>query len=250
MSLNGETIDRLNHFRRYEDLYRPNSRVQHLIGMRTLEMVVAPAAMGKSSLIKRVSELDERYGHSTTLSTRPPYPRDEPGTFRLLEHNDENMNMLLDKILSGELVQYKIHPTEHTFYGSEVQDHPYEHNVLPTLSGGVEQLQHVGFMETSVVGLVTPPAQWQAWFNHRYPGHHPQRLKRIQEAEISYSDLLLRTDVQWIVNREGDLDGTAQKFIDATEGKKNENDEAVAFAQHILQIVHDIKQQEQSKKHG
>lgn len=247
MSVSPETINRINHFRRYEDLYQPNDHVKRLIGTRTLHMVVAPAVMGKSSVMNRAAELDGQFGRSTTLSTRQPRPDDEPGVFRLVEHTDDNIDMLLDKILSGELVQYKFHPTEHTFYGSEVTDHPHEHNMLPTLSGAINQLQRVGFKDTSIIGLVAPPASWRARFDQRYPEHHPQRLKRLMEAEISYNDLLVRTDVRWLVNQEGDVDGAARKLVDATG--PDDSAEALAHVYRILRLTHDAKQRTQSQKH-
>lgn len=247
MSLSRETRNRIDHFRRYEELYQPNDHVKRLIGSRTLHMVIAPAVMGKSLVMNRVATLDERFGRSTTLSTRTPRDDDEPGAFRLVAHSDDNIDALLDKILSGELVQYKFHPTEHTFYGSEATDHPYAHNMLPTLSGAINQLQHVGFKDTSVVGLVAPPASWQARFNDRYPEHHPGRLKRLKEAEISYNDLLVRNDVTWLINRDGDVDGTAQKLINL-DGTEDET-EALDYVHHILQLAHDARRRTQSKKH-
>lgn len=248
MSLNRETVNRINHFRRFEDLYQPNLQVQRLIGSRTLHMVVAPAVTGKTLVMRHAAELDSSYGRSVTLSTRKPRVDDEPGAFRLLEHSDSNIHVLLDKILSGELVQYKFHPTEHTFYGSEALDHPHEHNMLATLSGGINQLQHVGFEETTVIGLVSEPSTWSKRFDTRYPERHPQRLARLREAEISYSDLLVRDDVTWVVNEEGYPGRAAEKLIDPT-ASSNDADEAISYAQRILQLTHQAKIRTESIKH-
>lgn len=249
MSLSRETIDRINHFRRYEDLYRPNKQVQRLIGSRTLLMVVAPAVMGKTVVMQQAAELDSTYGRSVTLSTRKPRSDDEPDTFRLLGHTDRSIHALLDKILSGELVQYKFHPTEHTFYGSEALDHPHEHNMLATLSGGINQMQHVGFKETTVVGLVSEPGNWSNRFDKRYPERHPQRLARLREAEISYNDLLVRDDVAWVVNEEGHPERAAAKLIDTATSGTNDADEAVSYAQRILQLAHQATLRTESLKH-
>ena len=249
MNLSEATVNRINHYRRHEELYQPNDEVKRLIGSRTLHMVVAPAAMGKTLVMRRAAELDSRYGRSSTLSNRAPRVDDEPGMFRLVDQTDESIDQLLDKIVSGELVQYKFHPTEHTFYGSEVQDHPHEHNMLATLSGAINQLQGVGFKETSVIGLVAPPTTWQSWFDARYPERHPQRLKRLEEAEISYNDLLLRDDVTWLVNHEGDLDATAQKLIRAVEADTHDSVEALAYVSRSLQLIDTAKARAQSEKY-
>lgn len=249
MSLSPETTERVNHYRGIEELYRPNHEIRQLIGERTLHMVVAPAAMGKSLIMQRAAELDGRYGQSSSLSTRKARPDDEPGSFRLLEHTDENINALIDKIVSGELVQYKFHPTEHIFYGSEPQDHPHEHNMLPTLSGAINQLQRVGFKETTVTALVAPPTTWQSWFNARYPERHPQKLKRLQEAIISYNDLLLCAGTNWIVNHEGEADEAAKKLIRAGESERYDEDEALAYVHRILQLTEIEIERIQSEKY-
>lgn len=249
MSLSRDKVNRINHFRRFEELYRPNQQVQRLIGSRTLHMVVAPAVTGKTIVMQQAAELDSTYGRSVTLSTRQPRPDDEPGTFRLLEHTEGNIDKLLNKILSGELVQYKFHPTEHTFYGSEALDHPHEHNMLATLSGGINQLQSVGFKETTVVGLVAEPDSWSARFDKRYPERHPQRLARLREAEISYNDLLVRDDVAWVINEEGHPEKAAAKLLEAGSGDTNETAEAVSYAKRILELTHYAKLRTESLKH-
>lgn len=250
MSLSEQTVARIDHFRRYEELYQPNDAVKRHIGSRSLHMIVAPAAMGKSVIMNRAGQVDARFGRSSTLSTRSARPDDEPGIFRLEPHTDEAIDKLLDKILSGELVQYKFHPTEHTFYGSEAEDHPHEHNMLPTLSGAINQLQAVGFRDTSLIGLVAPPTSWLAWFNKRYPESSPDRLRRIREAEISYNDLLLRDDVNWLVNHEGAVDHTAKKLAAiATKAATSEEDEALAYVHRILQLVSDAKARAESHKY-
>ena len=242
MSLTPETEHRLQRALEREKTYQPNSRVQRELGSRSLVMIVAPAAMGKTFLMQSILRQDERFGMSATLSTREPRADDNPKLFRLVKHTDENLQTILGKIEHGDLVQYAIHPSEHTFYGSELEDHPYKHNMLATLSGGVEQLLHVGFANTTIIGLVAPPSDWSKWFNQRYPAADPKRLGRLHEAERSYKDLLARDDVHWVINREGYVDEATHSTIAAVDGVYEPNEEALAYIQRIRQMIADAKQ--------
>jgi hypothetical protein len=121
--------------------------------------------------------------------------------------------------------------------------------MLPTLSGAIDQLKEVGFETTYVVGLVAPPTSWKAWFDQRYPLRHPMRLRRLEEAEISYNDLLLRTDVTWVINREGESDAAAQQIVEASEPNTHHSDEAAAYVHRILQLTQDAKRYAQAHKY-
>jgi len=241
MSLSPNTIERLRAARENEHNYRPNADIQREMGSRSLVMVVAPAAMGKTYLMHAIIEADSRFGLSRTVSTRKPREDDDPSMFRLMPHDDENLNYLLDKVEAGSMVQYTTHPSEGTFYGSELQDHPHGHNLLATLSGAVDQLSAVGFGQTTLIGLVAPPTTWQKWFDARYPLGHPKRLGRLDEASKSYHDLLNRPDVSWVINREGSIDDAVKDVISVVDGNPHDKDEALAYANRILQLIEQAK---------
>lgn len=241
MSLSPDTLLRLEAAHEHEREYRPNNEIQRELGSRSLVMVVAPAAMGKTFLMHALVESDERFGLSRTVSSRKPREDDDPDMFRLIEHDDENLNVVLNKIDDGTMVQYTIHPSEGTFYGSELQDHPHGHNLLATLSGAVDQLTAVGFGQTTLIGLVAPPTTWQRWFNERYPIGDAKRLGRLNEASKSYRDLLGREDVTWIINNEGLVEDAVQDVIDAVDNKPNDKGEALAYANRILQLIEQAK---------
>lgn len=237
MSLSPETLARLRAAQENEATYRPNLTIQQELKSRSLTMVVAPTAMGKTFVMKRVSELDSSFGRSSVLSTRDPRPDDEPGMFRLFKNDDHDVNQILDRIEDGELVQYAIHPSENTIYGTELQDHPYEYNLLATLSGSINQLQGVGFGRTIIVGLVAPPKPWLTWFNQRYPTPTPKRLSRLIEAKQSYTDLMNRNDVHWVINTPDNADQPAQAIIDITKGTYENNADAILLTQQVLQLI-------------
>jgi hypothetical protein len=240
VNVSPEIARRLQHAHEQEKLYRPSENLQRELGVRSLVMVVAPAAMGKSYVMRLASEIDPQFGRSSIVSTRDLRDDDEPALFRLLPHDDENISDLLDRVDSHEMVQYAIHPTEGTFYGTELEDYPFKHNMLATLSTAVDQLQHVGFGNTTLIGLVSPPGDWLERFDARYGYNHPKRLRRLKEAHGSFTDLLKRDDVHWIINSQGEGEQAAKELIEATENPVDQNDEAVAYARRIIQRIEDV----------
>jgi len=237
MSLSPETLARLRAAQENEAHYQPNSTIRQQLESRALIMIVAPTAMGKTFIMNRVSGLDNRFGRSSVLSTRDPRPDDDPGMFRLFKNDDHDVNQILDRVDRGELVQYMIHPTENTIYGTELQDHPHGNNLLATLSSSIDHLRGVGFGKTTVIGLVTWPKVWLTWFNQRYPGPSPKRLSRLIEAKQSYDDLLARNDIHWIINIPDDADQTARTIIDAADGRYENDPDAIPLVHQTMELI-------------
>jgi len=240
VSLSSETQNRLEEARAREDLYVPNEAIQRELGSRTLTMVVAPTAAGKTLVMQRVSELDPTFGLMSVVGTRAPRPDDLPGLFRPLPNDDKHVSMLLDKVDTGTLMQYMVHPSEKTIYATELEDAKATHNLLATLSTSIDHMKTIGFGHTTVVGLVPSPGSWQRWFNERYGQAHEKRLGRLVEAQTSYTNLLARDDVHWVINYEGEIDRVAQAVIAASTSESViPNPEAEAFARRILQLIDD-----------
>lgn len=250
MSLSRMTEARFAELGRYQELYRGADKSIRQLGNRVLVMVIGPAAIGKTHVMQRVAEHDGRFGLASSITSRQPRPDDLPGQFRYYEQTDEGIGRLIDKALKGQLVSYSIHPTELTLYGNEPQDFPYEMNMLATLSGSVDRLASAGFGTSRVIGLTAPPTDWTERFNARYKPDDPQRLKRLIEAEVSYSNLFDRLgDVSWVINRHGHADEAATDLIHAVEGKESDSDEAVAYAQRILKLVEIAKHHTEAEQH-
>jgi guanylate kinase len=240
VSLSPETLTRLEKARKHEDLYVPNEAIQRKLGSRSLTMVVAPTAAGKTLAMQRVSELDPTFGLMSVVGTRTPRPDDLPGLFRPVPNDDKHVNELLDKVDTGTLMQYMVHPSEKTIYATELEDARATHNLLATLSTSIDHMKTIGFGHTAVVGLVPSPGSWKRWFNERYSQTHEKRHGRLIEAQTSYTNLLARDDVHWVINYEGEIDKVAQAVIAASTNKSIEpNPEAEAFARRILQLIED-----------
>jgi ribonuclease HI len=229
--LSHDTQARLDQARLHENDYRPNDEICRQIGDKVLIMVVAPAAVGKTTVMDRAVQLNDEFARVPIFSTREPRPDDEPGMFRLSPHEDNHVAQLLDKFETRQVVQYAIHPTQGTIYGTEARDYPARYNLLATLSTVVDGLRKLPFEQTHTIGLITDSAHWQKWFNDRYPANHPERGKRAREAVQSLEWLLSDQETLWLYNRPDELDETAQDLIDIVQGTTEPADLRLQAAQ-------------------
>ncbi|HET8709385.1 MAG TPA: hypothetical protein VFL85_03835 [Candidatus Saccharimonadales bacterium] len=215
--LSPETQARLDQARAHENDYRPNASISQQLGDKALVMVVAPAAIGKSTIMQRAVELSDDFAMVPVFSTRDARPDDDPALFRLSPHDDEHVNQLLNKIDAREAVQYAIHPTQGTIYGTEASDYPAKYNLLATLSNVVAGMRELPFNHTYTIGLITDANHWRQWFDARFPVQHKDRQKRLKEAAQSLEWLLADNQVLWLYNQPEAHDETARSLIDLVQ---------------------------------
>jgi hypothetical protein len=216
--LSPEVQNRLDQARAHENDYQPNEVISRQIGAKTIVMVVAPAAMGKSTIMQKAANMSEDFALVPVFSTRNARPDDDPTLFRLSPHDDTHVSQLLDKIDAGEAVQYAVHPTQSIMYGTEATDYPAKYNLLATLSSVVAGMRKLPFKRSVTIGLVTDADHWQQWFTERYPAGHPDRSKRATEAIQSLEWLLADDQVLWLHNQPDAHDQTAQSLINLVNG--------------------------------
>lgn len=227
-----------------QNTYRPNDAVAAQLGDRALVMLVGPAAAGKSFIMNEIVTLDQDFRRVPVFSTRPERPDDEPGMFRCYPHDNEHVTRLLDEIDRGNVVQYAIHPTQGTMYGTLPEDYPGTYNLLATLSGVVDGMRTLPFKTAHVIGLTAPGATWQRWFDARYPSDHPERPKRIEEAIISLEWLLdeTRTDtVTWIENESGHATEVARQIIHHVRQKQPSDTRITNVARDMLSTARKLR---------
>lgn len=214
--LSPEVQDRLDAAQLAAPNYRPRKSISRQLGEKTLIMLVGPAAIGKTYIMKQVTELDPSFSLVSDFTTRDPRLDDDPALFHFLPHDDESVTRLLDQIDNQEIIQYAVHPTQGRIYGTELEDYHSENNMLATLSGAVDQFQQLPFKNTYVIGLTAEAAIWAGWFNTRYKASNPDRQKRLEEAVLSLDWLLKnsrRSSVTFVKNTEGDPSAAAQQII-------------------------------------
>lgn len=195
--------ERLDTARVLQLQYRSNAQVSSQLHDKTLVMVVAPTATGKSYLMRQVAEQDPECGRVKDFTTRPPREDDQPNAFDYYPHDDVSVSRLLDRIHNQEVVQYMVHPTTGALYGSELSGYPASYNFLETISSVVTVLRLLPFKRTVVIGVVVDLEQWKQWFMKRYPDISSDRTKRLQEAVTSLEWLTDTTHadlIHWVIN--------------------------------------------------
>jgi len=214
------------------------------LASHTLTMIVAPAAMGKSFVMNRAVELDTEFQRTPVFTTRAARPDDEPGMFRTVPHDDKHVGQILDDIDAQAVVQYAIHPTNATIYGTVAGDYESKrYNLLATQSNAVASLEQAGFEQTYTVGLIASPGTWQQWFERRYRGgDQAERGKRLAEAVLSLDWLLAQPDIAWLINDEGQGEQAAKELVAISRGDSKGSDPELsrAYAQRITQLIRPV----------
>lgn len=237
MDLSPELQQRFETAAQNQYTYQPSEGVRKAIADKTLVMIVAPAAMGKSYVISRTVATDPHFAQAISFSTRDPRPGDE-GNMRTIPRDEQHISTLLDLIAGGQIINYAIFPTTGMMYGTDLSSYPAAINLLPTQSHSVDTLRHTGFGKAITIGLVAPPETWQTWFNARFPESTSEKTARLKEALLSISWLLNDTSVQWVINRDGEADVAAQALISLARSHDAEhNEQAIAYAQQLRECI-------------
>jgi guanylate kinase len=223
--------ERLDTARVLQLQYRPNTEITTQLRTKTLAMVVAPTASGKSFLMRQIAERDPESGRVRDFTTRPPREDDQPGAFEYQPHDDAHVSEYLDKIHRQEVVQYMVHPTTGMLYGSELSGYPAKYNFLETISNVVTVLRLLPFEHTVVIGVVVELEQWKQWFMKRYPEQTTDRTKRLQEAvtslewltDVTHADL-----IHWVINS-ADRDAAATMIDIVKMGSRGDDGRDMAL---------------------
>jgi len=246
--LSPEVQSRLDTARFAEATYQPREDIASRLGEKVLIMLVGPAAAGKTYIMDEVVASDPRFQRVSVFTTRTARPDDAPGMFRCLPHDDEHVSQLLGLIDEREVVQYAVHPTQGTIYGTMVDDYPGEANLLATLSGSVEHMRRLPFKEAYAVCLATMPDDWQSWFDDRFPVGHPDRIKRLGEAVSSLEWMLDEANqgiIRWVPNFAGQPEVAAREIISVTDGTEPKRDETlVDYAKATLERARQLASHE------
>lgn len=230
--LQPSTQERLDTARLLQLQYRPNEEIVNQLHEKTLAMVVAPSACGKSYLTQSIATHDAECARVVDFTTRPQRADDPIGEFQYFAHDDASVSAILDTIHRHEVVQYMVHPTTGYLYWTEIRNYPGTYNVLETISNVVTVLRTLPFARTLVVGVVVETTQWQQWFNARFPASDPERIKRLQEAvsslewltDVTHADL-----IHWVINDPA-RDATATMVDIVKNGRGGDDGRDIALA--------------------
>ena len=208
-------MDALSRIRSLEVGYAPNVLVANKLKEKSLTALVAPFAVGKTTLMECVTELDYDFAVAGSFTTRDKEPRDEFSKYRFLEDNEKTLLSLATEAEKGDLVQFVTHQTTGKVYGSAVEDYPKPYMMIDLLSYAVANMQALPFYDFKTVSVVCPPAQWVNRIGDRIKqtGNYDDISKRLKESITSLEWSLEQPDMNWINNPNGVPIGAARQII-------------------------------------
>lgn len=183
---------------------------------KTLARLVAPTAVGKSTIINRVLDIAQKEGFDAgevgTITTRPGRPNDPPN-YRTADDGVTHEAMI-EQIESGELVSWSLFETGH-LYATDYDSYPAQFNFLPCLPDSIPMQDKAGFGAVRTFYIVTTVDAWHEQLKERAgPGFED----RLEEA-LSSLEFSQRYDkMHKLVSMPGEeaLSETADKVLDFT----------------------------------
>lgn len=241
--LSPQIQDQLDKAQKEETTYKPSQDVLDQLEKKDFIMIVGPTAMGKSTLMNKVAEIDDEFARVSGFTTRPKRDNDEAGLYTYIPHTNEGIQTILNEKQAGQLVQYAIFPTTGYVYGTRLKDYPGTYNLKDTLSNVAGSLAELPFHSTRIVGIVTTPDAWQRWLLARFTPGDPDFLKRIDEAIQSLEWLLSqpRELVAWVYNRPDDIETSAKELIAIAKEEKPASIDYPQYARDLLDMAKNLK---------
>lgn len=175
---------------------------------KTLVMIVGPAAIGKTTLMNKVVELNDDFAYVRSFTTRRRRENE-------LSHYDFiSRDEALSLQQKGKTITFFEHPTTGDIYGTTAASFPARYNLLDTLSTTVPSYRQLPFVETTVISLTAQADEWRSWFTARYPLLSNEANKRLEEAAQSIRWSLSDTTTHWLLNPVGKTRHTAKQLVE------------------------------------
>jgi guanylate kinase len=208
-------------------------------------MLIGPVAVGKSFIIEHVTAQDKEFNSVPTFTTRDARSDDTPGLFLIRPHTVHGLAQILDEIQQGRLVQYMVHPTTHSVYGTKPEYYSARYNLLPTISTVVDTI-HRPFGSGVAVFIVAKPETWRKWLDIRYPIKSKERTKRLQEAVASLRWALAnekKSNIMWVENSIATPEKTIDDIINIVKYSQKSDEAARIYAEQMLALA--VKESEE-----
>lgn len=199
----------------YSSDYLPtNIDTLNALSAVSLTTLIGPAAVGKSSLIQEVIELDSDITSNIGFTTRPRRKNENNGLYNFIDHTKENVNSIKEQVINGELVQYSVHPTTGYIYGSTIESYKSKYVLMDVSANSLLQIKRIPFQFLETVGVVCNSDAWLARFLDRKVDMEDAK-NRVIEGISSLEFLLdLGSEVNWLDNSSLDIETSSKILID------------------------------------
>lgn len=202
---------RLAHAEENQNDYRSSQQaVQDRLAKVSLVLIVGPWGIGKSHTIRAITELSSDFSDFNNILTRPRRG-DDPPNYR----TDQPIEEVLDRIETGEIAQYTVHPTTKHIYASDADSYPTDYVTMPALYSAIPQINKVGFNQVVLFGLLAEGATWEEQLKER-TGEIQQEQRLLEARQCVCWLLANQHNVHILENKTGHADVNARTIIDTT----------------------------------
>ncbi len=235
ISEHNQSIDRLDIILRD---YSPSEKVRAEIGRKSIVMFSGPFAIGKTTLMQSIEEIDDNFSRTRSFTTRPCRSLSEQENYRFMPHTEDSIQEILGKAVVGELVQGMVHPTTRYVYGSELCDYGGGGAaLLDVVPKAIEPIEKLPFRESRIIEVVTSPDIWQARVVSRGDQHDDaDRFARVKEAKHNLEWALNRRDVLWVDNS-GAVQDAINAVLETIDGNDTASQRAIVLGEVLLRQV-------------
>jgi hypothetical protein len=200
--------------------YETSDAVKHVLGERELVPLIGPFAVGKTALMRAAEGLDPDFGRVRSFTTRARRAGESDDAYVFLPHNEDTLRRIHAQATARELVQFIVHPTTGSIYGSTVDSYSTAYSMLDTMPSSLTGLMPLPFRCVKKVAVAVPPDVWKDRVAERLQNDSAEDIRsRIAEgiANITWS-LDQGDDLGWIVNGSRNIQDAA---CDLTSGVRD-----------------------------
>ena len=223
----------------YEAVYSPSDEVAERLRSITLAAFIGPAAVGKTTCIEQVAQLDDQFGRVRPFATRPRRPGESDNEYRFLDQADPYLSRIarMAIIRKGGLVQYGVHPTTGHVYGSEISDYDHPYMMLPVQSHNIETIRRLPFNKMVELAIVTEPEEWVRRLHERGLDPHESRKRALEGKQSLEWSLDQGEDITWVCTPTGIKPETTLEIRDLIKGTRKPNYLNRQIGQNLLKEI-------------
>ncbi|HEX8182668.1 MAG TPA: hypothetical protein VF575_03640 [Candidatus Saccharimonadales bacterium] len=201
---------------REESIYQPASEIVDQIGRVGLVAMVAPFAVGKSTISKTICDIDTDFSRVRCFTTRSIRPTEGEDAYDFRGNSTDALRKIATEIKEGQIVQYVVHPTTGDVYGSHADQYATRYCLLEALPGSIPQLEDLPFKSLAKICLAVEPGVWKERVQERLIiGDEDNIKKRLQEGISNIEWALGQNDVSLIDNSTANPYDCARAVVDS-----------------------------------
>lgn len=214
MTISRPLQERLSQLDKQRDEYHYSG--SRSLGEKTLARLIAPTAVGKSTIINRVLDIAKEEnidaGEVGTITTRSRRPNDPPNY--QTANDGITHEIMIERIENKELVSWSLFKTGH-IYATDYDSYSATYNFLPCLPDSLSMQEKAGFGAVRTFYVVTSVDAWYEQLQERIgPGFED----RLEEAMSSLEFSQRNEELHKFVSLPGDthLSQTAERVLNYT----------------------------------